>query len=563
MMLWFSDRHGMRNHASWGSEGDAYGMFFTQEAYDTFQLSEEEYELMKEEEKEEDEDKTKTETEEKDKDEIEDQKIEDIEIELEDIEDRKVRLTIHSSRMGDAILSKDGENLYYLARFEKGYDLWQTELRSKDTKILTKLKASSAGSLQLDEKGKHLFLLASGKVHKIELSNGKKESIGTSSEMILREQDERAYLYEHIWRQVEKKFYRKDLQGVDWEFYKEAYARFLPHINNNYDFAEMLSELLGELNASHTGARYRSRSKTGDQTASLGIYFDYEYEGPGIKIAEIIDKGPLDNSSSKAVAGTVIEAIDGRDIDGSVNFFSLLNRKKGEKTLLKMRDTEADTTWEEVVEPISLGAEYNLRYKRWVENCRKIVEEASNGEIGYVHVRGMNDPSFRVVYEEALGKNAQKKALVVDTRFNGGGWLHDDLATFLNGKQYIRFYPRGQELGAEPQFKWQRPSIVVMSESNYSDAPLFPFTYKALGVGKLIGTPVPGTGTAVWWERLQNGMVFGIPQVGMLTNDGEYLENNELEPDILVYNAPEKVTEGKDEKLEAAVEALEKELEKD
>ena len=559
MMLWFSDRHGMRNHASWGSEGDAYGMFFTQEAYDTFRLTEEEYELMKEEEKDkkdETETETKTKTENESETENENEEIQDIEIQLEDIENRKVRLTIHSSRMGDAILSRDGEKLYYLARFEKGYDLWQTELRSRDTKILTKLKASSAGSLQLDKEGKHLFLLASGKVHKIDLSDGKKESIATSSEMNLREEEERAYLYEHIWRQVEKKFYRKDLHEVDWEFYKEEYARFLPHINNNYDFAEMLSELLGELNASHTGARFRARSKTGDQTASLGIYFDYEYEGPGIKIAEIMDNGPLDNSSSKAMAGMIIEAIDGKDIIESVNYFALLNRKKGEKTLLTLRDTKADSTLEEVVEPISLGKEYNLRYKRWVENCRQIVEEASGGDIGYVHVKGMNDPSFRVVYEEALGKNAQKKALVVDTRFNGGGWLHDDLATFLNGKQYIRFYPRGQELGAEPQFKWQRPSIVVMSESNYSDAHMFPFTYRELGVGQLVGTPVPGTGTAVWWERLQNGMVFGIPQVGMLTNDDEYLENNQLEPDILVYNSPEKVTIGKDEQLEAAVDAL-------
>lgn len=134
--------------------------------------------------------------------------------------------------------------------------------------------------------------------------------------------------------------------------------------------------------------------------------------------------------------------------------------------------------------------------------------------------------------------------------------MHDDLVTFLNGKTYLTFMPRGQDLGQEPQFKWRRPSVVVMSESNYSDAHMFPFTYKALGVGKLVGMPVPGTGTAVWWERLQSGVIFGIPQVGMVGLDGQYLENQELQPDIRVANDPGEVRKGRDQQLEAAVHEL-------
>jgi C-terminal processing protease CtpA/Prc len=168
----------------------------------------------------------------------------------------------------------------------------------------------------------------------------------------------------------------------------------------------------------------------------------------------------------------------------------------------------------------------------------------------------MNDQSYRTVYEKVLGENADKESLIVDTRFNGGGWLHDDLATFLNGQKYITFMPRGQNLGSEPQFKWMKSSIVVMGEGNYSDAHMFPYTYKALGIGKLVGMPVPGTGTAVWWEKLQNGMVFGIPQVGMVDIDGDYLENKQLEPDIKVSNDPGKVSKGEDQQLAAAVKEL-------
>lgn len=557
MMIWFSDRDGMKNDASWGGQYDTYAMFFTQEAYDRFKLSKEDFDILKEKEKEKEGDKDKDKKEEADKDK---KAIEPIKIDLKGIEDRKVRLSIHSSQLNDAIVSKDGEKLFYLARFEKGFDLWQTELRTKDTKILLKLGADNAGNLVLDKEGKNLFLQADGSIVKVEIESGKRSNVGINGEMVLNENAERDYLFEHAWRQVLKKFYKVDVHGLDWAAVKKEYARFLPHINNNRDFADLLSEMLGELNASHTGGRYRPNSDTGDKTASLGLFYDESYTGNGLKIQEVMDKGPLVKSDTKVKAGVIIEKIDGQAITPETDYYMLLNRKEDQNTLLSLFDPATNQRWEVTTKPISIGQENELRYQRWVDNCRKIVDELSGGRIGYVHVRGMNDQSYRTVYEEALGKNAGKDALIVDTRFNGGGWLHDDLATFLSGHTYMTLMPRGQNLGSEPQFKWAKPSVVVMSESNYSDAHMFPYTYKALGIGKLVGMPVPGTGTAVWWETLQNGVVFGIPQVGMVGNDGLYLENQQLEPDIKVNNDPGQVSKGLDQQLEAAVKELQKQI---
>jgi Tol biopolymer transport system component len=552
MMIWFTDRDGMKNHASWGGEGDVYAMFFTQEAYDKFKLNKEDFELSKENEK------NTAKKEEPKSEEKKDSTLKPIKVDLDGIEDRKTRLTIHSSRLGDAIVSKDGEKLFYLARFEKGWDLWQTELRTRETKVLAKLGANGIGGLHLDKDGKSLFFIADGRITKVDVDGGKREAVNVRGEMIQNEAAEREYLFEHAWRQVTKKFYKPDLHGVNWDFYKKEYARFLPYINNNYDFAEVLSEMLGELNASHTGARYRPRAENGDRTASLGLFYDENYTGQGLKIEEVMDKSPVVNSESKIKAGVVIEKIDGETISQTTNYHSLLNRKDGKNTLLSLYNPSTNERWEEVVKPITQNDEGELRYKRWVERCRFLVDSLSGGKIGYVHVRGMNDASYRTVYEDALGKNYDKEALVVDTRFNGGGWLHDDLATFLNGKKYMTFMPPNQNIGSEPQFKWQKPSVVVMSESNYSDAHMFPYAYKALGIGKLIGMPVPGTGTAVWWETLQNGMVFGIPQIGMVTKDGKYLENQQLEPDVKVPNEPGAVSKGRDQQLEAAVKELKK-----
>jgi len=562
MMLWFSDRDGMKNDASWGGQADAYGMFFTQEAYDRFLLGKEEFEILKEEEKEKEKTKdiAKEDKKVQDKKEEETKPIEPLKFELDGIEYRKQRLTIHSSDLADAILSKDGEKMFYLAKFEKGFDLWQTELRTKDTKILLKLGAGGAGSLTMDKEGKFIFLIADGKILKVEIENGKQEGIGIKAEMSLNEDVERSYLFEHAWRQAKKKFYVKDLHGVDWEGYKKDYSRFLPYINNNFDFAEMMSELLGELNASHTGARFRPSAPMGDQTASLGLFYDQTYADNGLRIQEVMAKSPVIKNGSKIKAGVIIEKIDAIEITSETNYHSLLNRKTDKHTLLSLYDPGSKSRWEEVVKPIGLGDEGELRYKRWVERCRFLVDSLSGGRIGYVHVRGMDDRSYRTVYEEALGKNAGKEALVVDTRFNGGGWLHDDLATFLDGKTYMTFMPRDQNIGNEPQFKWRKPSAVVMSEGNYSDAHMFPYTYRALGIGKLIGMPVPGTGTAVWWEGLQNGVVFGIPQVGMVDTNGKYLENQQLEPDLMVPNDPAELSRGRDQQLEAAVQELKKQI---
>ena len=170
----------------------------------------------------------------------------------------------------------------------------------------------------------------------------------------------------------------------------------------------------------------------------------------------------------------------------------------------------------------------------------------------------MDSDSFREVYSKALGKYRSCDALIVDTRHNGGGWLHDDLATFLSGKAYIEFRPRGQYIGTEPFSKWTKPSCVLMGEDNYSDACGFPYVYKTLGLGKLIGAPVPGTMTAVWWEnQVDSSIVFGIPQVtswGLKEN--RPLENLQIEPDILVYNDPASVAEGRDIQLERAVQEM-------
>jgi C-terminal processing protease CtpA/Prc len=253
----------------------------------------------------------------------------------------------------------------------------------------------------------------------------------------------------------------------------------------------------------------------------------------------------------------VLVAIDGVEIGPGQDFNALLNRKAGLQTLLAFTNPATKERWEMSVKPIALAAQSGLLYDRWVEREMAETERLSNGRLGYVHVRGMNDQSMRVVVEEALGRHSEKDALVVDTRFNGGGNLHEALSDFLSGKKYIDIVPRGQDYGHQPSNKWIKPSIVVMGEGNYSDAHLFPIAYKIKGLGSTVGMPVPGTGTFVWWEtQIDPTLVFGIPQGGWRTLDGKLAENNQLEPDIKIANDPAALSKGRDEQLEVAVRVL-------
>ena len=560
-MIWYSDRAGYRSHGSWGAEADVYIMFFDLDAYERFRMNKEELALIDESKKKEDDKEKKDEKTGKKKDDKKDTKkdekkeeVKPLVFDLENCRDRIVRLTVNSSHLGDAVLTPKGDKLYYCAAFEKGFDLWEHDLKEKSTKLL--LKNVGRGTLFADKKVENLYLTAGGKLKKIELKDSKEKPIAFKAEFAYRPAEERAYIFHHAWRQVLDKFYDPTLRGMDWKGYETAYARFLPHINNNFDFQEMLSELLGELNGSHTGARYNP-GLTGPETASLGAFFDNAYTGDGLKIEEIIAKGPLTLADSQIKKGCIIEKIDGTPIKKDADYYPLLSGKVGKKVMLSVYDPTSKQRFEEQVKAISNGEQSNLLYKRWIENCQETVDKLSNGQIGYVHVRGMNSESFREVYSALLGRCRNKKAVIVDTRHNGGGWLHDDLATLLSGKEYQRFEPRGQYIGSDPYNKWTKPSCVLMCEDNYSNAHGFPWVYKTLGIGKLIGAPVPGTMTAVWWEtQIDPTLVFGIPQVGVKDMQGNYLENQQLQPDVEVYNTPEAQLSGEDTQLKRAVEVM-------
>lgn len=567
-IMFANERYGMRNHASWGTEEDVFLAFTNQDAYDRFRLSEEDYKQLKEME---DANKKKVASQDAkktgnkkgkkstkkpaDNKDAKKDSVKAITMELAGIQDRIVRLTPSSSDLRSAILSKDGEKLYYMTQSNgEGNELWSLALRKKEFKLIKSSKES--GNMLADKDG-NIYILGKT-INKMDAKTEKMEPVTFAADMKMNLADEREFLLQYMRHEVGERFYNLNMHGVKWDALVDHYKQFLPYINNNYDFQRLLSEILGELNVSHTGGRYYRPSATGDDaTAQLGLLFDETYEGEGAKVTCVLAGGPFDRKSSKTHVGSIVTAINGESITKDMDIAQLLNGQVGKKTLISFKDGH-----DEMVKPISGSAQDALLYNRWVKRCEHIVDSVSGGRLGYVHLQSMGDPSFRTAYSAMLGKYNLRDGCVIDTRWNGGGRLHEDVEILTSGKKYLTQVIRGVESCDMPSRRYNKPTIMLQCEANYSNAHGTPWVYKHMGIGKLVGAPVPGTMTSVNWVTTQDPtLVFGIPVIGYLQEDGKtYLENTQLDPDLYILNAPEDIVRGIDTQLITATKELIKEI---
>ncbi|MDE6137477.1 MAG: peptidase S41, partial [Muribaculaceae bacterium] len=421
---------------------------------------------------------------------------------------------------------------YYTTRADDGAYLWKIALRDEDGSMEMVKKVSGGASFDATPDGKTMFLVGST-IRKFEPKGAKITPVAYEARMNLDHNAERDYMFDYVAREEAERFYTADMHGVDWPAMTEAYRKFMPHIANNYDFAELLSEWLGELNVSHTGGRYSAPAARGaDRTASLGLIYDYSFTEPGLRVEEVVKGGPFDKASSRMAAGAVITAINGKPLTHDTDYAELLADIAGRKTLVAFRGADGAEV-EEVVLPVSAGAFSALLYERWVDARRAEVDSLSGGRLGYVHIASMDDDSFRRVYSDLLGRYNDREGVVVDIRWNGGGRLHEDVEVLLSGEKYLTQEIRGTATCDMPSRRWNKPSIMLMSEACYSNAHGTPWVYRHRGIGRLVGAPVAGTMTSVNWVRMQDPtMVFGIPVIGYRLADGSVLENQELEPDV-------------------------------
>ena len=373
----------------------------------------------------------------------------------------------------------------------------------------------------------------------------------------------RRQVFEEGWRVMKNRFYDPSMHGADWNAARLSYGSVLDSIDDDDELRTVMVQMIGELNASHTGVSAGARPQ-GAQAPPQTRYPGFELE-PDVsgyyKVEHIWKDGPADHDYVKLKPGDFIIAVNDRELKTTESYWRDFTLAAGRKFHFLVNNTPArDGAWEVVLEPMAGNAYTNAQYAKWVADRRAMVEKLGSGDVGYLHIRAMDAPSLRQ-FTLDLVLNRTKKALVIDQRFNGGGGIDQELLSILMGQKYQ--YTRGRDAGIDvprPLETFYGPMVVMQNERSASDAEMFPQGFKDLKLGKTIGVPTMGAVIGTGSYTLADGSAIRTPGAGVWTARGENMENFGAQPDVWVDNAPDDFLKGRDAQLEKAVEVLKAEI---
>jgi tricorn protease len=396
-------------------------------------------------------------------------------------------------------------------------------------------------------------------------SGGESITIPFKVTMTIRNEDLYREMFDQSWRYLSEHFYDAKFHGHNWDAIRAKYRPLVEQVALKEDLYALLYLMLGELNASHLGiAGFNTRP---DQvTADLGLIFDDTYHGKGLKISEVLKRGPADRRGLKIKAGEYVLAVDGVELNESTELSKLLNDKSDESVTIQVA-TEPNAGAKDrrrvEIKPVKRDEIAPLMYERWVRKNAARVSELSKGKLGYIHIPSMDEEGLDRFVRALYSDNFDKEAIVLDVRYNGGGFTHDQVLNYLGGREHTYFRERdgGEGLVLRPyDRKWTKPLVLLINNRSYSDAEIFPNAFRTLGLGKLVGEPTAGFVIGTGVVHLVDGSMLRIPRIGVYTSKGVNMEKEGVRPDVLVEDHPDQLAKGVDVQLEKAVEVLQEDV---
>lgn len=509
-----------------------------------------------------------------------------VKIDFDGIYKRLEQVTRFAGNESELVFNQKGDHIYYSIggsgrqNFEVERNLYKIKWDGEDKETVLSGDVEPR-NLILANKGKHVYTLTKGgKMMRVATKDDKSETLATSSQMKIDNTAEREQIFDDAWRALNAGFYDPNFHGNDWNVLREKYKPLALKASTKEDFQYMFNLMLGQLNASHMGLfRGENPKQTQSQrTGLLGV--EGAHTNAGFEVKTVLKGSPAERKESQLKIGDVITAVNQQEIDRQ-NFYSLLNDQANSPVLLQVQrptsngSLEAFEKTEVVIWPtISLSG---ALYDAWVDERRRLTNEYSKGRLGYLHIRGMNWSSFERFERDLMAAGYGKEGIVIDVRYNGGGWTTDYLMAVLNVKQHSYTIPRGaaKDLDKEhKQFKdtypfaerlplsaWTKPSIAISNENSYSNAEIFSHAYKALGLGTLVGRPTFGAVISTGSYRLVDGSTVRMPFRGWWVKEsGDNMELVPAKPDIEVFNPPAYKARGIDPQLKRASKELIKQL---
>jgi len=484
-------------------------------------------------------------------------------IDFERIHERVRRVEIAGSTERGLFWSHDSKKLAFTATIDGKEGTYTVEIPDElKPKLLTEKRGRQARWLKENN-------------HVVWLSGGKPASVSAKGEETVyafnaRQQVEREThflaAFDLAWRLMRDQYYDERLGNRNWDAIRRKYGEAAAKAVDADSFAIVINLMLGELNGSHLGFSSRGRSSDPEQpdwniaTAHLGVRFDSTFKGPGLKVRDVLPGGPADHEKSRIDPGEIIRSMDGVNVDPEMDLTEVLNGPLDRDIRLSVQSGEGQMR-EVVLRPISYGVVRSLLYEKWIRDNRTKVEGASDGALGYVHISGMNWPSFQKLERELYAEGAGKKGLIIDVRNNGGGFTTDHLLTVLTQPAHAITVPRGGGLGY-PQDRrvyatWSKPITVLCNQNSFSNAEIFSHAIKTLKRGKLVGTPTAGGVISTGGTQVMDVGYLRLPFRGwFVLPTGQDMELNGAVPDYVVWNEPGVTPSGEDAQLDKAVEVL-------
>ncbi|HEV8058665.1 MAG TPA: S41 family peptidase [Gemmataceae bacterium] len=495
-----------------------------------------------------------------------------------DWDDIHLRVTQPASlHIDEGAISSDGTRVAFRASSHNGDDLW---VAAADGSSLVRLTNSNLHPQQIhwsrlvpdliffrDRTGQIRFMRA-GAPNQPEprlAAAAEPGKIPITAKLRVRRDEQFLEMFDQSCRILSESFYDPKFGGLDWQAIRAKYRPLVKQVTMREDFYYLVNLMFGELNVSHVALQGPTRMDAEEQTAELGLLFDPAFPGPGLRIREILKRGPADRRGIALSSGDIVTAIDGKVLDNSVNLAQQLNGKAKETVVLEVASKGADPGLRRHVEiePIARTALADLMYNRWVDQNAAKVNQLSKGRLGYIHIKSMDEDSLEHFVRSLYADNFDKQGLVLDVRFNAGGFTHDQVLSYLGGRDHTIFHRRDGAQGMVMRSfdrKWTKPIVLLINNRSYSDAEILPSAFRVLGLGKLVGEPTGGHVLGMTAARLIDGSRLNIPQIGVTTNNGVNLEMSGVQPDFLIEAKPDQMARGIDAQIAKAVEVLDAEV---
>lgn len=419
-------------------------------------------------------------------------------------------------------------------------------------------------NIQIGSQGK-VYFTTGGRL--TSLSQAGVVPVSFNAQMSVNLKDEEMALFKEIWWLIDRFYYDRDFHGQNWKGIREKYEKVVPYAYDRTDFYNLMLEMMEELNSSHLGTTSPPDlpTSTPDSTAWLGVEWDHDALAQrGVFIVQSVYSGtPAAHPNSRLIPGDRVVAVNGTEISSSEPMAKLLNRQDGRKVRLKVQ--RGASNLEILIRPTSSLSRSDVLYEDFVARQRELVEKLSGGRLTYLHIEGMNDPSYQRFLREIRTLTPGKEGVVIDVRFNGGGSTsHLKLSILIKQPWLERTWRSSPGLTVSENI-WrgdslELPTALLINQNSFSNAEMFAEGFRYYKLGPIAGVPTAGGVISTGQYGLWDGGSIRMPRGGAFASNGENLERNGRKPDFRVNFDPNAWREGRDVQTEKIVAELMKKL---